>query len=218
MKWGEIDMRTLGNVLWHFPFLGFISATLTYLWGLILTATVVAAPIGLGLMEYSKFLFAPFGKEMIRKADLQIEENKHWKTYSTIVSILYLPLGLIMVVMAVFQIFFLCITIIGIPVAIVVAKSLSTYLNPVNKICVRHEVASELGRRAAESEVDQLSSSLSTTAGERATQPATLPPSSPPKSMTAKLSPEERSVTAAPTSRDSEPRSTPSPGKQDTDT
>jgi uncharacterized membrane protein YccF (DUF307 family) len=48
-------MRAVGNVLWHFPFLGFVSAIFTYLLGLLLTITVVAAPIGLGLMEFGKF-------------------------------------------------------------------------------------------------------------------------------------------------------------------
>ena len=47
-------MRALGNVLWHLPFLGFVSATVTYLFGLLLTATVLAAPIGLGAMVLGK--------------------------------------------------------------------------------------------------------------------------------------------------------------------
>ena len=67
--------------------------------------------------------------------------------YSTIVSILYLPFGLIFVVLSVIQIVALCFTIVGIPVALVVAKSLGTALNPVNKICVRSAVVEELERR-----------------------------------------------------------------------
>ena len=168
-------MRALGNVLWHFPFLGFISAALTYLWGLILTATVVAAPIGLGLIEYGKFLFAPFGKEMIKKDDLQIEQNEKWKAYATVVSILYLPFGILLVILAAFQVFFVSLTIVGIPVAIVIAKSLSTYLNPVNKVCVRSEVAAELGRRAAENEIDHMASSTSTSSARIANQTSELP-------------------------------------------
>ena len=39
-------MKTLGNILWHFPFFGFISAILVFLLGGLLTITVVAAPIG----------------------------------------------------------------------------------------------------------------------------------------------------------------------------
>jgi len=43
-------MRTLGNILWHVPFLGFLSALGTFIIGGLLTITVVGAPIGLGLL------------------------------------------------------------------------------------------------------------------------------------------------------------------------
>lgn len=142
-------MKTLGNILWYFPFLGFIDAVAVYLLGLILTATVIAAPIGLGLMEFGKFLFAPFGHAMVSKSDLNIEQNQLWKAYSTIIMFIYLPFGLILAALAVVQVFFLFISIIGIPVALVVAKSLGTFLNPVNKKCVRSAVADELRGKAA---------------------------------------------------------------------
>ena len=63
-------MRALGNVLWHFLFLGFLSATVTYLLGLLLTATVIAAPIGLGVMELGKFMYLPFGRAPREKVRL----------------------------------------------------------------------------------------------------------------------------------------------------
>lgn len=140
-------MKTLGNIIWHIPFLGFINATIVYLLGLILTATVVAAPIGLGLMEFAKFLYWPFGNAMVNKKDLDIEQNTSWKTYSSIIMILYFPFGLILAALAVFEVVGTFITIIGIPVALVVAKSLTTYLNPVNKKCVPSAVANEIKGR-----------------------------------------------------------------------
>ncbi len=146
-------MRTLGNILWHFPFLGFVDAIVVYLVGLILTATVIAAPIGLGLMEFGKFLFVPFGHAMVSKSDLNIEQNKVWKTYSTILMILYIPFGILMSIVAIIQVVFLCLTIIGIPAALVIAKSLGTCFNPVNKKCVRQAVADELERRKGQAEI-----------------------------------------------------------------
>jgi uncharacterized membrane protein YccF (DUF307 family) len=146
-------MKTLGNILWHFPFFGFVNAIVVYLLGLILTATVIAAPIGLGLIEFGKFLFAPFGHAMISKSDLNVEQNSAWKAYSTIVMIIYFPFGLILALLAVFQVAALFITIFGIPVALVVAKSLGTYLNPVNKKCVHSAVVDELESRKAKAEV-----------------------------------------------------------------
>lgn len=148
-------MKTLGNILWHIPFMGFISAIFVYLFGLVLTATVVAAPIGLGLMELGKFLFSPFGHAMVSKDDLNIEQNQKWKMYSTIVRVIYFPFGLLFTILAIFQVVFLFFTIVGIPVAIVVAKSLGTYLNPVNKKCVHSAVADELERRVAQAEVSR---------------------------------------------------------------
>jgi len=140
----------IGNVLWHFPFFGFLNAIFVYLLGLILTATVIAAPIGLGLMEFGKFLFAPFSHAMISKSELNSKQNPAWKAYSTVIMILYIPLGLICCLIAVIQVALLFVSILGIPVALVVAKSLGTYFNPVNKKCVPQAVADELDRRKAQ--------------------------------------------------------------------
>lgn len=148
-------MRTLGNILWHFPFFGFVTAIFTYLLGGLLTVTVVAAPVGLGLMEFGKFLFAPFGKAMINKADINENKNKAWAAYSTIIMILYIPFGVLFAIGAVIQVFCLCITIVGIPAALVIAKSLGTFFNPVNKVCVPIAVAEELERRKAQQHVDK---------------------------------------------------------------
>jgi uncharacterized membrane protein YccF (DUF307 family) len=148
-------MRLLGNILWHIPFLGFIDAVFSYLFGLLLTLTVVASPIGLGLMEYGKFLFAPFSHAMVSKSDLNIDQNIVWKSYSFIIMMIYLPFGLIMAIIGMFQAIGLAFTIVGIPVAIVVVKSLGTYLNPVNKVCVSIAVAGEIDRKKAQSEMNK---------------------------------------------------------------
>ncbi|MBK6499802.1 MAG: hypothetical protein IPG00_17245, partial [Saprospiraceae bacterium] len=147
-------MKTLGNILWHFPFFGFLTAAFTWLFGAFLMITVIAAPIGLGLMEYGKFLFWPFGNAMVSKNQLNIELNKAWKTYSTIVTIFYFPFGLMLTVLAIIQVVVLCITVVGIPAAMVVAKSLGTFLNPVNKICVHGAVSQELERRKGQAQID----------------------------------------------------------------
>ena len=147
-------MRALGNVLWHFPFFGFVSATVTFLLGLLLTATVIAAPIGLGVMELGKFMFLPFGHALVKKSDLVESRSKAWQTYSTVIMILYLPLGLALSVVAALQVIGLCITVIGIPAGIVIAKSIGTYFNPVDKKCVSQAVADELERKKAQAQID----------------------------------------------------------------
>jgi len=145
--------RTLGNILWHIPFLGFLTALGTFLIGGLFVITVIGAPIGLGLIQLSKFLLTPFSSAMISKKDLNVDQNKLWQSFSFIVRILYFPFGLILAITTIFQIAALFITIIGIPVALVLAKSLGTYFNPVNKTCVPKAVQNELEQRKAKEQV-----------------------------------------------------------------
>ncbi|OQA99843.1 MAG: hypothetical protein BWY23_00409 [Spirochaetes bacterium ADurb.Bin218] len=146
-------MRTLGNILWHIPFLGFLTALGTFLIGGLFVITVIGAPIGLGLIQLSKFLLTPFSSAMISKKDLNVDQNKLWQSFSFIVRILYFPFGLLLAIATIFQIAALFITIIGIPVALVLAKSLGTYFNPVNKTCVPKAVQNELEQRRAKEQV-----------------------------------------------------------------
>lgn len=148
-------MRALGNILWHIPFLGFLNALFTYVVGLLLTVTVVAAPIGLGLMQLGKFFLAPFGHEMVASSDAMPnqETNPAWKTYSTVIMILWLPLGLLLAIATIIQVVLLFLTIIGIPVAAVLAKTVGTMFNPVGKVCVSVEVANEIRRQAAQAQL-----------------------------------------------------------------
>lgn len=148
-------MKTFANIIWHFPFFGFVNAIVVYLFGLLLTITIVASPVGLGLMELGKFLFWPFGNAMVSKVKLNTEQNPAWKAYSTIIMVLYFPFGLFMAFIGVLQVAGLFLSIIGIPAALVVAKSLGTYLNPVNKICVPSAVTDEINRRQNEAYVNQ---------------------------------------------------------------
>ncbi|MEX1190968.1 MAG: YccF domain-containing protein [Brumimicrobium sp.] len=148
-------MRTLGNILWHVPFLGFLTAFGTFLIGGLLVITVIGAPIGLGLIQLSKFLLTPFSSRMINRRDVKPKQNKVWKTYGMLVRILYFPFGLFLAILTVLQIVGLFVTIIGIPLAIILAKSLGTYFNPVNKVCVSKAVADEVASRKAKIQVDK---------------------------------------------------------------
>jgi uncharacterized membrane protein YccF (DUF307 family) len=149
-------MRTLGNIIWHFPLFGFVTAFFTFLVGGFFVLTVVGAPIGLGLIQHAKFLLSPFSNRMI--SDSKIGKNKStlWTVMSIIAFIIYFPFGLMVTLVTVVQIMILFISIIGIPVAIVLAKSISTYFNPINKICVSVEMAEEIAKREAVKKVDAL--------------------------------------------------------------
>ena len=109
---------------------------MNYIVGLLLCITVIAAPIGLGLMEYGKFLLAPFSRKMVSKSRAGIKENRFWRTYSIVVAVIYFPFGLFLLLFNLVYMLALFISILGIPAALVVLKSLGAYLNPVGKVCV----------------------------------------------------------------------------------
>ena len=71
-----------------------------------------------------------------------------------IVRILYFPLGVLFFLWGIAQVVVMCCTIVLLPMAIPYAKSLSTFFNPVGKVCVPVAVMDELERRKAEKEVD----------------------------------------------------------------
>lgn len=113
-------------------------------------ATIVGLPIGLGLLQYSKFLFWPHGNAMISKSDLEVITEKErplwWKIFAWIVQILYFPIGLFCAVMGVIYGFLCLISIIGIPEGLVMMKSIGTLFNPVNKVVVPSALSHEINR------------------------------------------------------------------------
>ena len=78
-------MRTLANILWHFPFFGFISALFSFILGCILVISVIGAPIGLGLIQHSKFLLSPFSSAMISDSKINKDKNLLWKSFGIII-------------------------------------------------------------------------------------------------------------------------------------
>ena len=156
LKINDLIMKTLGNILWHFPFLGFLSALYTFILGIIFTITVIGAPIGLGMIQHSKFLLSPFSKRMISDSEIKNDKSTLWRIMGIIALILYLPFGIVASIIILIQILLLFISIVGIPVALVLSKSLSTYFNPVGKICVDSEVADEINKRKAKQKVDNM--------------------------------------------------------------
>ncbi len=146
-------MRILGNILWHFPFFGFITALLAFLFGLFWTALVVTAPLGLGLIQFSKFLLAPFSYQMVTKKDLNVKQHPLWKTHSFIIMLLYLPFGLLAAFGCVIQIGLLFCSIVGIPAAMALCRGLGTFLNPVNKVCVPVAVGNAVRERKDQEQV-----------------------------------------------------------------
>lgn len=93
---------------------------------------------------------------MISGSKQSKEKTVVWIILSVIAFIIYLPIGIFTSVIIIIQIILSCISIIGIPIAVILSKSLSTYFNPINKICVSKSVAQEIEKRAASGKVDAM--------------------------------------------------------------
>ena len=92
---------------------------------------------------------------MVSKEGLNIRQNGLWKLYSFVVRIVYFPFGLFFFLVALFQIIAAAVTIVGIPVALILVKSLGVFFNPVGKVCVPHVIGDELRRRQDQATKDQ---------------------------------------------------------------
>ncbi len=151
-------MRTLLNVIWHFPFFGFLLALGYAISGVLSCCTVILFPVGLGLLNFAYFLLSPFSSAMVSRSDLAKltgkKQNAAVVTYNTIIRILYFPFGLLGATVAILMIVIECITIIGIPCGLVWAKGLSTIFNPINKVRVPKAVADEIERLKAQGQLE----------------------------------------------------------------
>lgn len=143
---------------WWYVTLQFVFALFYALWGLILCCTVILVPVGLGMLQFAKFLLAPHTRSMVSKSDLELltdkSQSKTMETFSTVIRILYFPFGLIAAIVAFFETAAMFISIIGIPNGLVWARSLSFIFNPVNKVCVPESVKKEIDRRKMGSEIN----------------------------------------------------------------
>lgn len=147
-------MRTLGNIIWHIPFLGFMTAFGTFIVGGLMMATIIGAPIGLGLIRLSKFFLAPFSHAMVPSSEVNPNKHQAWRIFGILVWILYLPFGIVLSLLLIAQIVIMFCTIVGIPVALALAKALPTFFMPVNKKCVPVAVRDELQARKAKAQVE----------------------------------------------------------------
>ncbi len=142
-------MKIFLNVLWHIPFVGFLTAFITFMVGGLFIITIIGAPVGLGLVELSKFLLLPYSSAMMSKKHFFIEQDHLRKQFNLVVRILYFPFGLILASITLLQIALLYMSIIGKPAALVLYKTLGIFFSPVNKICVPHTVKKKILQRQA---------------------------------------------------------------------
>ena len=156
-------MRTFGNVLWLFLFFGWVNVLAALIGGALCCATVVGAPIGLGLLQYAKFLCLPFSLEMHNRSDVTTKERSNtMKWLGKLCFVLYVPFGIILWLIGIVQCIALFVTIVGIPAGAVMAKSLSTLYNPIDKVCVDRDVANIIRTKIAEEKYETMQAAENT--------------------------------------------------------
>lgn len=152
-------MKVFLNIIWYFPFFGFMFAFFTAIGGLLMCLTVVGLPLGLGLLQIAKFLLAPHTYELVSQKDLSAakgeERNQLWVIFSTIVRILYFPIGVVLAVIYFFTAILNFVSLIGIPNALVYVKLIPAVFNPVGKVCVGGAIARKLKADKDQAKVDK---------------------------------------------------------------
>jgi uncharacterized membrane protein YccF (DUF307 family) len=119
----RINMAALGNVIW-FVFGGAILALFWLIIAGVYAITIIGLPIARACLEFAKLSAFPFGKEIIREAELKGTHNVSGiaKALYIILNVIWLPIGLILTLAYFVYGILSCITIIGIPAGIVYVR------------------------------------------------------------------------------------------------
>lgn len=149
-------MRTFANIIWYFPFFGFLNALASFFFAGLFFLTIIGAPIGMGLLQLGRFYLAPFGNRLVDGRTVGRNGNVGLSIWNIVAVVLWLPFGLFLAAVTVLQIGLLFVSIIGIPVGVALAKSLGALFNPVGKVVQPSEVVEELARRNAMARVDAI--------------------------------------------------------------
>ena len=134
-------MALVGNIIW-FILVGWWSFLLYGLCGVLCCITIIGIPIGKSLFQYAKLMALPFGKVIVKETDINGVENVSAvrRVCGVIANILWLPFGICFFLGNILVMIASAITIIGIPNAIVIAKSCKFMLWPVGaKVITKDE-------------------------------------------------------------------------------
>lgn len=154
-------MRTLGNILWHFPALGFLRAIGCFIGGALMCITIIFIPVGLGLFQIGKFQFLPFDRALVTRKDLAMvtgepyQPNGLMAVLNIIARILYFIPGCVAVVAGVGTMIGEFCVLIGIPAGLTEARMLAAFFNPINKVCVPREIGTLIKNKKAQMNVSQ---------------------------------------------------------------
>lgn len=135
-------MRLLGNIIW-FILGGWWNFLVYAFLGVLFCITIIGIPIGKSMFQYAKLMALPFGKVIMKETEIKGKENVAAvrRVGGLIANIIWLPFGIVTFIANIGLMIASAITIIGIPVAIVIAKSCTFLLWPVGAKVITKEEA-----------------------------------------------------------------------------
>ena len=143
-------MRTLLNILWNVPGLGFVAAALWVVAGLLMAITIIGIPWAKACFTLANYTLAPFGRELVSRYDVTGRESVGTSPLGALANVVWLVLaGWWLALLHVVAACACAITLIGIPFAWAHLKLAAAALTPVGKIVVPTEVAVEIDREKA---------------------------------------------------------------------
>jgi uncharacterized membrane protein YccF (DUF307 family) len=145
-------MRTILNILWNVPGLGFVAAFFWALAGLLMAVTIIGLPWSKACFTLANYTLAPFGRELASRYDVIGRYSLGTGGFGFLANIIWFVLaGWWLMLMHVLAACASAVTIIGIPFAWAHLKLAAAAIAPVGKIVVPSEIASEIDRQKAAS-------------------------------------------------------------------
>lgn len=142
-------MALLGNIVW-FVLGGWWNFLVYAAFGLLFCMTIIGIPIGKALFQYAKLMVLPFGKVIVKETELKGKENVATvrRVGGMIANILWLPFGIGTFIANLGLMIVCAISIVGIPAAVVIARSCKFLLWPVGaKVVTKAEYDNIILRR-----------------------------------------------------------------------
>ncbi len=143
-------MRTILNILWNVPGLGFVTALGWVLAGILMAITIIGLPWAKACFTLANYTFAPFGRELVSRRDATGYDSIGTGPLGCLANVIWLILaGWWLAVAHVVTAIGCAVTIIGIPFAWAHLKLAAAALAPVGQVVVPSEVATMIDREKA---------------------------------------------------------------------
>jgi uncharacterized membrane protein YccF (DUF307 family) len=143
-------VRTLLNILWNFPGLGFVAAALWAIAGCLMALSIIGLPWAKACFTLANYTLAPFGHELVSRRDATGRDSLGTGDLGLLANVIWFVFaGFWLMILHVAAACAAAVTIIGLPFAWAHLKLAGAALAPVGKVVVPSEMADEIAREKA---------------------------------------------------------------------